>query len=71
MKSMVTCVTRCKMQPFPTGSWNFAWLPVGYSFMLCYSCSMQLFMMYPIKEETDLDKNTCILFERCYFLLDL
>ena len=46
MKNMVTRVTRCKMQQVLTGSWNFAWLLVGYSlvtrwllvgysFMLC------------------------------------
>ena len=31
MKNVVTRVTRPKMQEFLTGSWNFAWLLVGYS----------------------------------------
>ena len=33
------------------------WLLVGYSFMLCCSCSMLLFNRYPIKEDSDLDKT--------------
>ena len=71
MKNVVTRVTRCKMHRFPTGSWNFAWLLVGYSFMLCCSCLMQLLIRYPIKEDTDLDKNCSILPERYYFFLHL
>ena len=47
------------------------WLLVGYSFMLCYSCSMQLLIMYPVKEDTDLNKSSGILSERCYFFLHL
>ena len=30
MKNVVTRVTPCKIQQFPTESWNFAWLLVGY-----------------------------------------
>ena len=40
------------------------WLLVGYSFK-------QLFMRYPIIEETDLDKSPAVLLERIYFLLHL
>ena len=40
------------------------WLLVGYSFM-------QLFMRYPIKEDTNLDKNDGLLLKRCYLLLHL
>ena len=65
MKNIINRVTRCKMQQFMV----ISWLLVGYSFNLC--CSMQIFKRYPIKEDTDLDKNAGILFERCYFLLHL
>ena len=78
MKNMVTRVTRCKVQHFLTGSCNFAWLLVGYSvgtrWLLDYAL-LQLFdtvfMKYPIKRDTDLDKNAGVLFEKCYFLLHL
>ena len=39
-KNMITRATCCKMEKFLTGSWTFAWLLIGYSFMLCCSCSM-------------------------------
>ena len=38
MKNVVTRVTRCKMHQFLTGSWNFAWLLVGY-LLVTRSCS--------------------------------
>ena len=47
------------------------WLLAGYSFNLCCSCLMQLLMRYPIKEDTDLDKNAGILPKRCHFFLHL
>ena len=53
------------------GSWLGSWLLIGYSFMLCCSCSVQLLMRYPIKEDTDLNKNADILPERCNFFLHL
>ena len=34
MENMITRVTRCKTEQFLTGSWTFAWLLIGYSFML-------------------------------------
>ena len=55
MKNMVTHVTRCKMQQFLTGGWNFAWSLAGYLLVTC-SCSTAV-VLCPIKEETDLDKN--------------
>ena len=47
------------------------WLLAGYSFILCCSFSMQLLTRYPLKEDTDLNKNSGILSERCYFFLRL
>ena len=46
MKNMVTRVTRCKIQQFLTGSWNFTWLLVGYSLVtrwLLLRALLQLF----------------------------
>ena len=71
MKNMVTGVTRCKMQQFLTRTWIFAWLLVGYSFMLCCNCSMRLFMRYPIKEDTNLEKITGALFEKYWHFVSI
>ena len=61
MRNVVTRATRCKMQQFLTESCNFAWLLVGYSLGTC-SCSMVTW--HPIKEDTDLQKNTGVLLEK-------
>ena len=38
-----------------------------YLFMFFWSCLMQLLMRYLITEDIDLEQDTAILFERCYF----
>ena len=35
--------------------------------MFFWSCLMQLLMRYLITEDIDLEQDTAILFERCYF----
>ena len=73
MKNVGTCVTRCKIQQFLTGSWNFAWLLVGYS-LVARSCSAAVFrccMRYSIKEDTDLDTDSGVLPEEFNFFLHL
>ena len=69
MKKMITRVTGCKIKQSLTGSYNFAWLLVGYSFIPCGTSLIHILLRYPIKNDTDLDKNAGVLFERCYFLL--
>ena len=62
---LVLFVLKCKH------FWLEAAILHGYSLLLTGYLLMQLFMRYPIKEETDLDKNADLLLERCDLLLHL
>ena len=48
MKNVVTCFTRCKMYQFLPGSWDFAWLLVGYLLVTCWLLVRALLQLFDV-----------------------